>query len=83
MVAEQDAHGGGALLLGELDDGLDGGQRAACAAEGAVGDDVDALLLAVLCDLGLGQPGVDFELDGGGDDLGLGEKLIEILFAVL
>lgn len=83
MVAQQDGHRGHALLLSQLDDRLDGGHGAARAAERAVGNDVDALLLGVIGDVGLGELGVNLELDGSGDDLDRGQKLIDVLLAIL
>jgi hypothetical protein len=83
VPAQQDGRGVDAVLLGDLDDGVERGQGAASAAEGAVRHDVDALLLAELDDVGLGEVRVQLDLVDGGDDGGLGEKLLEVLLAVL
>ena len=83
VVAEEDGDRADTMLLGELDNGLDSDERAASAAERAVGNDLDALLLAEAGDLRLGQPRVKLELDGSGRDLGGGQKLLEVLLAVL
>jgi hypothetical protein len=83
VVAEEDGDRADVVLLGELDDGLDSDERAAGAAEGAVGNDLDALLFAETGNLRLREPGVKLELDGGGHNLGRGQKLLEVLLAVL
>lgn len=83
MVAQQDGGGVDAVLLGELDDGLGGEQRAARAAEGAVRHEVDALLLAEVVDLLLGQLRVVLDLVDGRDHRGVRQELLEILLAVL
>lgn len=83
MVAEQ--HGGrrDALSLGNLDHGLGAHHGPAGAPQGAVGYDVDALFLAQVDNLLLGQARVVLDLVDGGDDGGVGEKLLEVLDAVL
>ncbi len=83
VVAQQDGGGVDAVLLGELDDGLGGEQRAARAAEGAVRHEVDALLLAEVVDLLLGQLRVVLDLVDGRDHRGVRQELLEILLAVL
>lgn len=83
VVAEENGAGRDALLLGNLDDRLAGHQRAASAAERAVGDNVDALFTAEIDNLLLGKAGVVLDLVDGRDNLGHGEKLLKVLFAVL
>ena len=83
MVAEEDGGGRDALLLGNLDDGLGGHHGTTSATQGAVGNNVDALLLAVVDNLLLGQAGVVLNLVDGGNDGGVGQKLLEVLDAVL
>lgn len=83
MVAEEDGGGRDALLLGNLDDGFGGHHGTTGTAQGAVGNNVDALLLAVVDNLLLGQAGVVLNLVDGGDDGGVGQKLLEVLDAVL
>lgn len=83
VVAEEDGRGRDALLLGYLDDGLRGHDGAASAAEGAVGLNVDALLLAEVDNLLLGKARVVLDLVDSGDDGGMRQKLLEVSLAVL
>ena len=84
----EDDLGGGDLLAetlaGLLGDGLDlgAGDEEGLAdhvvAEGGVGGDVDALLLAVLDQLGALEDGVTLDLVGGGDDAGSVDDGLEL-----
>ena len=71
------------MLLSDLDHRLGAGHGAAGAAEGRVGHDVDALLLAKIDNLLLGQLRVVLDLVDGGDDGGVGKEFFEITLAVL
>ncbi len=70
MMAQQTFKGSDTLLLSHLHNSLSGGDRAASATKGAVGDNVNALLLAELDNLSLGQVKVEFDLVDGRDNLG-------------
>lgn len=83
MVAQKNRCRADAALLGNLDDGLSGEQRASRAAERAVGDYVDALGGAEVDDFLLRQAGVVLDLVDGGDDAAAGEQLLEVFLAVL
>lgn len=83
MVAQQDGASADALALSDLLDALVLEERAAGAAKGAVGHDVDALVLAELDDIVLGQGWVVLDLVDSGHDLGLGEELLEIDLGVI
>lgn len=83
VVTQQDGGGTDALLLGELDDGLGAHHGPARAAKGAVRHDVNALFPAQVDDLLLRETGVVLDLVHGGDDLGVGEQLLQVLLAVL
>ena len=77
---EEDLGSGLALGLGDLSQSLVLGQRAVGAAEAGVGGAVDALLLAVVDELGGGVVGVQLDLVDGGDDLAAGviQELLEV-----
>lgn len=83
MPADKDGGGLDALLLGQLDNGLRLEERAAGAAQRAVGHDLDVMLFAQLDNLRLRQQRVILDLVDGGLDGGLGQELLEVLFAVL
>lgn len=83
MVAEEHCSRADAALLGNLDHGRGGEERAARAAERAVGDDMDALVAAEVDNLLLRQAGVVLDLVDGGDDGAPREELLEVFFAVL
>ena len=83
MPAQQDRGRVNTLLLGNLDDGLCCQQRATCAAERAVCGDVNALLLAEVNSLLLGQAGVVLNLVDGWNHGGLGEELLKVGPAVV
>lgn len=83
MVAEENCGGADAALLGNLHNGSRAHKRPAGRAERAVSHDVDALVLAKVDDLLLGKAGVVLDLIDGRDDLGMGEKLLEVSHAVL
>jgi hypothetical protein len=83
MVAEEDSGGSNALALGDLDDGLRSHHGTASAPQRAVGDNVNALLVAQVDNLLLGKTGVVLNLVDGGNNGSVGEKLLEILDAVL
>lgn len=83
MIAQQDSRRLDAVLLRDLDHGLGREQRAARAPQRAVRHDVDALLLAEVDDLLLGERRVVLDLVDGGDHGGVGEELLEVALAVL
>lgn len=83
MIAQQDGRRLDAVLLGDLDDGLGGEERAAGAAQRAVRHDVDALLFAEVDDFLLRECRVVLDLVDGGDDGGVWEELFEVALAVL
>ena len=83
MITQQHSRGLNAMLLRDLDDGLSREERAARAAERAVGHDVDALFLAQVDNLLLRQRRVVLDLIDGGDDGSVGEELFEVAFAIL
>lgn len=67
------------VLLGNLGDLLTLDQGGVGRSEGGVSSEVDALGLAELEQLPLGVLGVELDLVGGGDNLGGGEELLEVL----
>lgn len=77
----QDLGGGLALALGDLLKDLVVGERRVGGAEAGVGGGVDALLLAVVEELGRGVVGVELDLVDGGD--GLAGLILEEDFEVL
>lgn len=83
MVAQENSSRADALLLGNLLHALVLEQRAARAAERAVRHDLDALALAEVDEVVLGQGRVVLDLVRGGHDLGLGEELLEVDPAVV
>lgn len=83
VPADQDSSGRNAVLLCHLLDGSSLHDGSAGAAEGTVGSDDDALSLAEVDDLLLGEKRVVLDLVDGGDDLGLLEELLEVLDAVV
>lgn len=83
MVAEQNSGRADTLLLSKLDNGRGAHHRPTSASERAVSHDVNALFVTQVDYLLLRQAGVVFDLVHGGDDLGMGQKLLEVLFAVL
>lgn len=83
MVAQENSPRADALLLSNLLDALVLEQRAAGAAERAVRHDLDALALAEVDKVVLGQGRVILDLVRGGHDLGLGEELLEVDPAVV
>ena len=83
VVRQQNSRGGNIVLLRNGDDALVLKQRGACAAERAVGGDVDALLLAEVDDLLLGEQRVVLDLVGGRGDGGLCEQLLQVLDRVV
>jgi hypothetical protein len=83
VVAQQDRNRANALLLRQRYNRLSRLQRTPGAAQGAIRDDVDALLPAQVDDLGLRQRRVVLDLVDGGDDLSHGEQLLEVLLAVV
>ncbi len=83
MVTQQHLSRRHTVLLSNSDDRLGSEERPARAAQWAVGHDVDALLLAEVDDLLLGERRVVLDLVDGGDDGGVGEELLEVAFAVL
>lgn len=58
------------LLLCQLHNRLDNSERAPCAAQRAVCNDVDAFLLTKLCDFALWEPGVELNLIDSRDNFG-------------
>lgn len=83
MVAEEDGRGRDTSLLSNLDDRRSGHDGATGATQGAVGLNMDTLLLAEVDDLLLGKFGVVLDLVNGGNDGGVRQKLLEVLLAVL
>lgn len=83
MPAQQNGRWRNPAPLGNLDDGLRGEQGAAGAAQRTVGGDVDALGLAEVNNLLLGQGGVVLDLVDGRDDSGLGKEFLQVLDAVV
>lgn len=83
MVAEEHRRGADAAPLRNLHHGRRGKQRAACAAERAVGDDLNTLGVAEVDDFLLRQAGVVLDLVDSGDDAAAGEELFEVFLAVL
>lgn len=83
VVGEENRSRSNVVLLCGGDDTLVIEERRACAAERAVGGDMDALLLAEVNDLLLGQKRMVLDLIGGGDDGGLCEQLLEVLDRVV
>ena len=83
MPAQEDRGGIDALPLRNLYDRLCRQQRTARAAERAVCSDVNALLVAEVDGLLLGETGVVLNLVDGWDHVGVGEKLLEIGSAVV
>lgn len=83
MPAQQNSRRRHPALLGNLDDGLRGEQGAAGAAQGTVGGDVNALGLAEVDNLLLGQGGVVLDLVDGRDNGGLGKEFLQVLDAVV
>lgn len=67
------------VLLGNLGDLLTLDQGAVSRSEGRVGSQVNTLGLAELEQLPLGVLGVELDLVSGGDDLGSGKELLEVL----
>lgn len=76
MVAQQYNCWSDAVLLGNLVDDLVLEQRATGATQGAVGGNVNALLLAEVDNLLLWQQRVILDLVGGGDNCGLRKQLL-------
>lgn len=72
MVAQKNRGGTDALLLRNLYHRLGTHQRSTRAAQGTVGHNMDALLLAQIYNLLLRKTRVVLDLVDGGDDLGLG-----------
>lgn len=83
MIAEQDSCRADVVLLGNLDNGLGLEHGAARATEGAVGHDVDTLLVAEVDDLLLREGRVILDLVDSRDDGRLSQQLLEVLLAIL
>jgi hypothetical protein len=83
MITQQHSRSLDAVLLGNLNHGLGSEERPARAAQGAVGHDVDTLVLAQVDNLLLWQRRVVLDLVDGRDDGGVREELLEVAFAVL
>lgn len=83
VVAEEDRSSADTTLLSDLCNRIRSHERAASASKRAVSDDVDALFVAEVDNLLLGQGGVILDLVDSGDNLGLGEELLEVSLAVL
>lgn len=76
MIAQQDCSRANVVLLGNLDDRLGFEHGTACATEGAVGHNVNALLLAEIDDLVLRQSRMVLNLVDGWDNCCLGQQLL-------
>ncbi len=83
MVGEENCGRRDVVLLCNSNDTLVLEERRACAAERAVGGDVNALLLAEVNNLLLGQKRVVLDLVGSRNDGGLREQLLEVLDGVV
>jgi hypothetical protein len=83
MITQQNSGRLDAMFLGDLDDRLGAEERAARAAQRAVGHDVDALFLAKVDNLLLRERRVVLDLVDGGNDGGVGEELFKVALAVL
>lgn len=83
MVAEKNSSRSNSTLLGNSHDGLCGEHGATGAAQRAVGGDVNAVLVAEVDNLLLGERGVVLDLVDGGNNGGLGQELLEVLDTVV
>ena len=83
MVAQQDSRGANVVFFRNSQNTLILEQRRACAAERAVGRDVDALFLAEVDNLLLGEQRVVLDLVGGRRDGRLCKELLQVLDRVV
>lgn len=71
------------MFLGYLDNGSRRHQRSTSTAERAVGHDVNAFLITKINNLLLRKSWVVLNLVDGWDHSGMGQKLLQVSFAVL
>lgn len=83
MIAQENRRSAYASLLRNLDNRLSTHDGSSSAAQRAVRYDVDALLVAEIDNLLLGEIRVVLDLVDGGDDFAVREELFEVFLAVL